>query len=251
MPGEVVPLHESSRTLTKSQRKRMRREQEKAKKNALHLQSIRPLTDNQARAFAYWDDGFNLMLHGVAGTGKTFIGFALSLDEILNHGTYEKLVVVRSTVPTREQGFLPGGPVDKARVYEQPYMHICANLFGRGDAYDILKNKDQINFISTSYIRGSNLENCIVLVDECQNLNFHELDSIITRLGENSAIIFAGDFRQSDLINDYERKGLHTFKRIVSNMDSFRTVEFDREDIVRSELVKNYIIAKLDLGIAS
>ena len=146
-------------------------------------------------------------------------------------------------------GFLPGTEKEKAKVYELPYINICNELFNRGDAYDILKAKNIIKFVTTSYVRGLTLEDSIVIVDEAQNLNFHELDSIITRLGDNSKIMFCGDFRQSDLIRNDERKGLLTFMRILDTIDEFKTVEFKEQDIVRSKLVKEYIISKVSQGI--
>ena len=167
----------------------------------------------------------------------------------MDQGLYEKVVIVRSVVPTRDMGFLPGNQKEKARVYEAPYYSICSELFNRGDAYDIIKNKGYVEFISTSYVRGTTLSDCIVIVDECQNLNFHELDSIITRAGENCRIIFCGDFRQSDLIRESEKKGINSFINVVNNMRSFDLIEFNESDIVRSDLVKEYILSKLKHGI--
>jgi phosphate starvation-inducible protein PhoH len=156
---------------------------------------------------------------------------------------------MRSVVPTRDIGFLPGNAKEKSKVYEGPYYAICNELFGRGDAYDILKNKNTIEFMTTSFIRGITLNNAIVIVDEVNNMTFHELDSIITRLGKNCRIMFCGDFRQSDLPKQAERNGLLDFMDILERMKSFTHVEFQQEDIVRSGLVKQYIIAKDKLGI--
>ena len=146
-------------------------------------------------------------------------------------------------------GYLPGNQKEKSKVYEAPYANICSELFGRGDAYEVLKGRGLIDFITTSFVRGITLNNTTVIVDECQNLSFHELDSIITRLGDNSRIIFCGDFRQSDLIRDEERKGVLTFMQILSKMRGFASVEFEEDDIVRSKLVKEYIISKVRNGI--
>jgi|TARA_R110000796_G_scaffold94971_2_gene199947 phosphate starvation-inducible protein PhoH len=232
--------------LTRKQKKQFR----KNNNNSLKLKNVFPKTINQEKAFDLYNKDYNLLLHGLAGTGKTYISLYLALSDIINGYTdHTNLTLVRSVVPTRDMGFLPGTEKEKSKVYEAPYMNICNDIFGRGDAYDILKGKNIIKFVTTSYIRGITLDDSIVLVDEAQNLNFHELDSIITRLGDNSRIMFCGDFRQSDLIRDDERKGLLTFMRILATIDEFKTIEFVEDDIVRSKLVKEYIISKVRQGI--
>lgn len=217
------------------------------------LKPIMPLTDNQRTTFGAYEDGRNLMLHGIAGTGKSFLSLYLSLREILSDTSerprYKKVVIVRSAVPTRDQGFQPGNAKEKAKVYEAPYYAICTELFGRGDAYEYLKNRGVIEFISTSFIRGTTLNNCIVVVDEIANMTGHELDSVITRVGKNCKIIFAGDFRQSDFEKDADKRGMKEFLRIISSMKSFTFIDFQKEDIVRSNMVKEYIVAKDELKI--
>lgn len=206
------------------------------------------LTENQYRAVDLYDEGYNLVLHGVAGTGKTFLSMALSLQDIVEgNDFYKKLYIVRSVVPTRDMGFLPGNAKQKSQVYEEPYRQMCIELFQRGDAYEILKQKVMVDFITTSFLRGVTFDNCIVLVDEINNMNFHELDSIITRVGRNCKIIFAGDYRQSDLTDSKERQGLGQFLDILNTMSGFARVEFNIEDIVRSDIVKDYIIKKMEL----
>jgi phosphate starvation-inducible PhoH-like protein len=193
-----------------------------------------------------------LLLHGIAGTGKTFISLYLALQDVTNNANdYNKVVIVRSVVPTRDMGFLPGNHKDKAKVYEAPYYIVANELFGRGDAYEILKQKNLVEFISTSFIRGTTLNDCVVVVDEIGNMTMHELDSVITRCGKNCKVIFSGDFRQSDLTREQERNGLKDFMRILDRMKSFEYVEFDENDIVRSGLVKEYIIAKDRLKITA
>lgn len=207
----------------------------------LDLQEIEPLTKNQVIAF---ESNKNLMLHGVAGTGKTFISCYLAFDDMVKN-IYERLVIIRSAVPTRDIGFLPGNEKEKASVYEEPYKDICIELFQRGDAYEILKTKGLVHFMTTSFIRGVTLRNATIMIDECQNMSFHELDSIITRIGQGCRVIFCGDFRQADL----QRNGLKDFVRILKAMEEFEFVDFEIKDIVRSEFVKQYIIAKTDLGL--
>ena len=204
--------------------------------SGLELAEIEPLTRNQLVAF---ESSQNLVLHGCAGTGKTFISSYLAFDDMTKN-MYEKLVIIRSAVPTRDIGFLPGTEKEKSSVYEEPYYDIAIDLFERGDAYQILKTKRLVHFMTTSYIRGITLRNAVVLIDECQNMTFHELDSIITRVGENCRVIFCGDFSQSDL----KQNGMKEFFEILASMNRFDFIEFGVEDIVRSGFVKEYIIAK-------
>lgn len=207
----------------------------------LDLQPIEPLTTNQVHAF---ESEKHLLLHGLAGTGKTYISCYLAFDDMAK-GLYDKLVIIRSAVSTRDIGFLPGTEKEKASVYEEPYKDICIDLFQRGDAYEILKQKHLVDFMTTSFIRGVTLRNATIIIDECQNMTFHELDSIITRVGENCRVIFCGDFRQADL----KQNGLRDFIRVLEAMDCFDVVDFQIEDIVRSKFVKDYIIAKTNLGL--
>lgn len=211
--------------------------------NRFTLKKITPLTANQKIAFEAYADGLNLMLHGSAGTGKTFIAMSMALREIMTTKLYDKLVIVRSTVQTRDIGFLPGTTVEKLKVFEEPYYHLTSELFGRKDAYPVLKQKGIIDFTSTSFLRGLTFDKSIILVDECQSMTFHELNTIMTRLGDTSKIIFCGDFRQNDLENHREKSGLSDFKNILWEVDQFDIVEFNDDDIVRSGLVKAYIQA--------
>ena len=221
-----------------------------------YLLDIEPITDNQKKLFDSYADGKHLVAYGTAGTGKTFISLYNALADILDETTpYERIYLVRSLVSTREIGFLPGDHEDKADIYQIPYKNMVKYMFQMpSDAdfemlYGNLKAQDSIKFWSTSFIRGTTLDNAIVIVDEFQNLNFHELDSIITRIGENSRIIFCGDASQTDLVKTNDRNGIHDFLNILRKMPSFDIIEFGINDIVRSGLVKEYIIAKLDIGL--
>jgi len=208
---------------------------------SLTLHEIEPLTRNQVKAF---ESKKNLILHGLAGTGKTFISSYLAYDD-MSKGIYDKLVIIRSAVPTRDMGFLPGTEKEKASVYEEPYKDIANELFQRGDAYGIMKQKNLVEFMTTSFIRGITLRDAVIIIDECQNMSFHELDSIITRMGENCRVIFCGDFRQADL----KQNGMKDFMQILKRMELFDFIDFQVEDIVRSDFVKSYIIAKNKLGL--
>ena len=224
--------------------------------NSGYLTQIKPLTPSQEKVFDAFSKQKNLYLYGAAGTGKTFIGMYLALQEILNEqSSYDKLYIVRSLVPPREIGFLPGDHDDKAELYQIPYQNMVRYMFKMPDdasfdmLYANLKAQETISFWSTSFLRGTTLDNSIVLVDESQNLNFHELDSIITRLGVNTKIIFAGDAAQTDLVKTNERNGILDFMKIIQGMDEFEMVEFGIQDIIRSGLVKSYLINKLNLGL--
>jgi phosphate starvation-inducible protein PhoH len=234
---------------TRRERKRAKRAERK-QKTQLTVKAVEPKTQTQEEVFESYYTGQNIMLHGVAGTGKTFVSMFLGLNDIISgYGEQNKIVVVRSVVPTRDMGFLPGNQTEKSKVYELPYQSIVTELCGRGEAYETLKRDGKIEFISTSFVRGLTFNDSIIIVDECQNLTFHELDSIITRVGENCRILFCGDFRQSDLERDHEKQGVLDFINIITSMKSFDFVEFTKEDIVRSPLVKDYIISKLNNGI--
>ena len=221
-----------------------------------NLISIKPITDNQKIVFETWKEKKNQFLFGCAGTGKTFISLYLALQDVMNLQTkYDKVVLVRSLIPTREIGFLPGDEEDKAALYQVPYANMVQFMFQQPNEqafnmlYDKLKQQGSLYFLSTSFLRGLTFDNSIIIVDECQNLNFHELDTIITRVGQDSKIVFCGDFGQSDLSKTNEKNGLHDFLRILEEMEEFNCVEFDIGDIVRSGFVRNYLIQKTKLGL--
>ena len=223
--------------------------------NTNYLLDIEPITDNQKRLFESYKEGKHIVAYGTAGTGKTFVTLYNALKQVLDETTpYERIYLVRSLVSTREIGFLPGDHEDKADIYQIPYKNMVKYMFQMpSDAdfemlYGNLKAQESIKFWSTSFIRGTTLDNAIVIVDEFQNLNFHELDSIITRIGENSKIMFCGDSSQSDLIKTNDRNGIVDFMNVLRKMPSFDIIEFGINDIVRSGLVKEYIIAKLENG---
>ena len=220
-----------------------------------YLVDIDPLNDNHKRLFDSYKEGKHLVAYGCAGTGKTFITLFNALKDVLDENTpYERIYLVRSLVATREIGFLPGSHEDKADIYQIPYKNMVKYMFQMpSDAdfemlYGNLKSQESIKFWSTSFLRGTTLDNSIVIVDEFQNLNFHELDSIITRVGENTKICFCGDARQSDLNKANERNGIVDFMNILRKMPSFDIIEFSVDDIVRSGLVKEYIVAKMESG---
>ena len=219
------------------------------------LVDIEPITDNQKRLFASYKEGKHIVAYGAAGTGKTFITLYNAIKDVLNEETpYEKIYMVRSLVSTREIGFLPGDHEDKSSYYQIPYKNMVKYMFQMPSEADFemlygnLKSQETIKFWSTSFLRGTTLDNSIIIVDEYQNLNFHELDSIITRVGENSKIYFCGDASQTDLTKTNDRNGIVDFMKIVRTMASFDLIEFGIDDIVRSGLVKEYLIAKLEMG---
>ena len=223
--------------------------------NYNQLASIKPVTDSQKNVFDTWKTGKNQFLFGCAGTGKTFISLYLALSEVLKNDTpYDKVIVVRSLIPTREIGFLPGDEEDKAALYQVPYSNMMQFMFEQPNEqafsmlYDRLKAQGSFYFLSTSFLRGLTFDNSIIIVDECQNLNFHELDTIITRGGQDSKISFCGDFGQSDLTRLNEKNGLMNFLQILQEMKEFNCTEFGIADIVRSGFVRNYLIQKTKLG---
>ena len=219
------------------------------------LNQIKPVTESQKVVFETYKNGMNQFLFGCAGTGKTFISLYLALQDVLKNETpYDKVIVVRSLIQTREICFLPGDEEDKAALYQVPYSNMMQFMFEQPNEqafsmlYDRIKAQGSFYFLSTSFLRGLTFDNSIIIVDECQNLNFHELDTIITRVGQDSKIMFCGDFGQTDLTKMNERNGLMNFLQILQEMEEFNCTEFDIGDIVRSGFVRNYLINKTKLG---
>ena len=244
-----MPRKKSVSTLSTKQMKRTK------PVNKDLLKPIEPLTPAQESLWEQYATGKNLVAYGCAGTGKTFCLLYQALKEVLTEDTpYEKIYIVRSLVPTREIGFLPGTHEDKSFLYQIPYRNMVKHMFSMytdkefDTLYDDLQRQETISFWSTSFLRGTTLDNAIIIVDEFENLNFHELDSIMTRVGENSKIFFAGDASQSDLLKVTERTGILDFMQILNGMPEFSKVEFGLEDIVRSGLVRSYLVSKINQG---
>lgn len=250
--NQFEPLDPETRRELKRGRKlakRARKMETQRHLDKFSLKAVVPLTENQTRTFEAFRAEKHLLLHGYAGTGKTFVSISLALENIFadKGSKFKKIVVVRSVVPSRDMGYLPGSVTEKIRAYEEPYEEICNELFGQGNTgYNMLKDRGLFEFTTTSFLRGVTFMDAIIIVDEIQNMTFQELDTVITRLGDNCRIIFCGDFRQTDLEKDSDKNGLHQFMKIIHNLPNFEYVEFGREDIVRSALVKEYIIARTE-----
>ena len=220
------------------------------------LVEMKGVTKNQIEVFKQYAEGKNLFLYGPAGTGKTFVILYNAIKEVLDPKTnYNCIYIVRSLMPTRSLAFMPGDEQDKSSLYQVPYDNMLRLMFklSSEEQFDImygeLKKQGNVEFLSTSFLRGITLDNAIILVDECQNLNFHELDTIMTRVGQESKIMFSGDFDQTDLREDDEKAGLGQFIKIINEMKEFYSCEFDIGDIVRSGLVRSYIIQKYNTGL--
>ena len=244
----------SNRKLSKKER-RVRRQQGTEGSDAapisdrfnFTLKRVSPLTDNQRITFENYRNDKHLLLIGTAGTGKSFLSVYLGMADIMEHKTHEKLIIIRSVVPTRDMGFLPGSNKEKSKVYEAPYYSIFSELFGRGDAYEYLKTKCVVEFMTTSFVRGITINDAVIVIDEIQNMTPSELHSVFTRIGKNCRVVFAGDIKQTDLNPRKEESGFKDFFRVINRMNSFEVIEFTRDDIVRSDLVKEYIIVREDL----
>lgn len=210
----------------------------------VNLKRITPITDNQSRTFEAFSTDKNILLHGAAGTGKTFIALYLALNSVIMGDSPKPIVILRSVVPSRDMGFLPGNVEEKIAVYESPYHGLCAELTGHPTSYDYFKKNRYIEFSTTSFLRGITFRNNIIIIDEAQNCSGHELNTIMTRIGEGCRVIICADFTQTDLIKSDDRLGFRKFMQIIKAMKSFDHIEFTHDDIVRSDIVKEYIITK-------
>jgi predicted ribonuclease YlaK len=241
--------------MSKTLKTRIERESDYLLNTKFGMKRITPMTETQQRTFDSYGEGKNLLLVGSAGTGKTYISLYLALKDVMAQNNYKEIIIVRSTVQSREQGHMPGDAKQKSAHFEAPYVDIVNDLFERGDAYQIMKQKNLIKFMSTSFIRGMTFDNALIIVDEAQNLNQGELRTIMTRVGNHSKIIFCGDTKQNDLLYSKNRadiSGLGYFKKVIDRMDSnyFDTIQFTVNDIVRSGIVKQFIIAEESLELA-
>jgi phosphate starvation-inducible protein PhoH len=232
--------------------KTVRRKTAAAQAQSQHfsLKQVQPLTKNQTKTFEEYDKGNHLVLAGSAGTGKSFLALYLSLKDVLAAGSYyERIVIIRSAVPSRDLGFVPGTLEEKAKIYQEPYMNIVNELVGRGDAWHFLYNKEILEFQTTSFLRGLTFRDCIIIFDEFQSATFHEIDSVLTRVGENCRFILCGDFAQNDLNNKKEKSGFIDAVRILDKIDDISHIQFGIDDIVRSGFVRRYLTEKQNLGI--
>jgi phosphate starvation-inducible protein PhoH len=221
-----------------------------AKSQHFSLKRIKPLTENQERTFEAYEKGNNLILSGSAGSGKSFLALYLGLQDLLvDNSCYNKIIIVRSAVPSRDLGFVPGTLEEKAKIYQEPYMNIVNELIGRGDAWHFLLNKEIVEFQTTSFLRGLTFKDCIIVFDEFQSATFHEIDTVLTRIGENCRFMLCGDFNQNDLNIRKEKSGLTDTVRILESVSDVAHIKFGIEDIVRSGFVKEYLTVKEKLGL--
>ena len=240
----------ANRRLTKRTKARVEKETNHLLNTKFAMKKIEPMTKNQRILFQEYSDSQNLLAIGSAGTGKTYISLYLALKDVMDRNEYKEIIIIRSSVQSREQGHMPGGAQEKMANFEAPYVDIVNDLFERADGYDIMKQKKMIRFMSTSFIRGLTFDNAVIIVDECQNMRLDELRTIITRVGEGSKIIFCGDTKQDDLDcskNRMDVSGLRKFKQILDRMECFSTIQFTVDDVVRSGLVKEFIISEEEL----
>lgn len=234
---------EIQQKLTKKQKRALRLKGELPSNSGLSLKTVTPLTLNQSRAMDQFRRGKDLFLHGTAGTGKTFVGMYLALDVVLNFSGYNQVIVIRSTVPCRDIGFLPGSKAEKVKQYATPYMDICSKLFNRADAYGILEQKNILSFEPTSFLRGNTFEKSIVIADEIQNMNWDELSTIMTRIGDSSRLILSGDTKQSSLKERDGKNDIHKLINVCQDMNRFCFVQMEIRDIVRGSFVRDFIVA--------
>lgn len=232
--------------LSKGQ-KRKQRQQQNNNNGTLRLNRISPLTETQSLFFNCYHKYDVISMHGYPGTGKSMLSLFKALESLEQSTQYQTVKIIRSSVSVRDVGFLPGGVKEKMAAFESPYVSLCTELYGRGDAYKILQNKKQLEFIPTTHMRGVTFKNCIVIIDECQNMSYQELNTLMTRIGENCKLILCGDIYQDDLTSERynEKSGYADVLQILDKISSCKSINFTVDDIVRSGFVKDYIIAKI------
>lgn len=230
---------------------RKRTAAEEAQKQHFSIRNIRPLTENQGKVFEAYEDGQHIIMSGSAGSGKSFLAMYLALKDIIKGDDcrYNQIIIIRSAVPTRDLGFVPGTLEEKSKVYQDPYKNIVNELVGRGDAWHFLINKEIIEFQTTSFLRGLTFRDCIVIFDEFQSATFHEIDTVLTRVGENCRFILCGDFNQNDLSIKKEKSGFQDSIRILEKIPDVSNITFTIDDVVRSGFVKEYLVQKELLGL--
>lgn len=246
--ADIVSIDDSEFFESPRKKKRESKKDNRAQQS-FNPKAVKPITDTQKDVFRAYYEGQNILMHGYAGTGKSFVACYLGIKDITSKvDEKNKLIIFRSTVPSRDQGFLPGNKTEKSKPYELPYYKIFGDIFGRGDAYDVLKNRKIVEFESTSYQRGNTIDDAIVIIDEFQNMTLHEFSTVITRLGQNCRVIVSGDTSQTDL-TDKTRYDSEKVRKVLGSMKEFDCFQFGFDDIVRSGLVKSYIIAKEKLAL--
>ncbi len=235
--------------MSKKKKNQSRNHQPQQEVSAFQLRSVTPMTNNQKRAFSAYGNGSNLVLHGYAGTGKTYVSIYLALEEVLSGKSgYDKVVIIRSAVPSRDMGFLPGTATEKMLSYEEPYIDICDSLFGNKNGYSILKTRGIVKFTSTSYLRGSTLDNAVIIIDEVQNMASNEIYTVLTRIGKNARVIICGDFRQCDLKKHENDGAWIKTVQVLKSMKSVSFIEFESGDIVRSDFSREFIIKHTEIN---
>ena len=224
---------------------------EEAQKQHISIKNIHPLTENQRKVFDAYEEGNNLVLSGSAGSGKSFLAMYLALRDLIKveKAKYNQIIIIRSAVPSRDIGFVPGTLEEKSKIYQDPYKQIVNELAGRGDSWHFLINKEIIEFQTTSFLRGLTFHDCIIIFDEFQSATFHEIDTVLTRIGENCRFILCGDFNQNDLSIKREKSGFQDAMRILERLPEVSEIKFTVDDVVRSGFVKNYLIEKEKIGL--
>lgn len=223
---------------------------EELHKQHLTLHEVNPLNKTQSKVFDSFDEGNHLVLSGSAGTGKSFLALYLSLKELMTKNShYKKIIIIRSAVPTRDLGFVPGTLEEKSKIYQDPYKNIVNQLMGRGDSWYLLLSKEIVEFQTTSFLRGLTFTDSILIFDEFQSATFHEIDTVLTRVGENCRFIFCGDFNQNDLSIKREKSGFQEIMQILNRINTVEEIKFTIDDVVRSGFVRSYLMEKEKLGL--
>ena len=179
---------------------------------------------------------------GPAGSGKTYLAV---YEALLHHWAKEKkrMIITRPAIEAGEKlGFLPGDMSDKLDPYMRPIYDALFDLIGIQQTNEKME-RGYIEVAPLAYMRGRTFNNCFIILDEAQNATIEQLKMVLTRVGEGCKIVIDGDPGQSDLPTYRRESGLYSLREVLKDTPDVGIIEFDRHDIVRSQVVIDIVKA--------
>ena len=215
------------------------------------VNNFEPKTDNQKLFYNKISDFNNqlILCHGIAGTGKTYVSIYKALQDVLRRGLpYNKLIIINPTVDVGNEdklGYLPGELQQKIQQYNESTFTILNKIIGKARANKMIQDgKVEIGVLN--FLRGTNLEDCYVILDEAQNVSPMQIKTLMTRISENCKMIIQGDMSQCDKykangITAYEKSGFYDVWFRLKGVEGVEHHAFTREDCIRHPLVKRIL----------